>query len=98
MINVVEGPRGTAKRIRSDQYRIAGKTGTAQVFTVKQDEKYDEENIAEEMRDHALFVAFAPVEAPQIAVAVVVENGGHGGAVAAPIAKRVMDRYLLGPD
>lgn len=97
MVNVVEGPRGTAKRIRDDRYRIAGKTGTAQVFSVKQDEKYDEDKIDRKMRDHALFVAFAPADAPRIAVAVVVENGGHGGAVAAPIAKRVMDRYLLGP-
>jgi len=97
MVNVVEGPRGTAKRIRSNRYRIAGKTGTAQVFTVKQDEKYDEAKVHRKMRDHALFIAFAPVESPRIAVAVVVENGGHGGSVAAPIAKRIMDRYLLGP-
>jgi penicillin-binding protein 2 len=96
MVNVVEGPRGTAKRIRSDSYRIAGKTGTAQVFTIAQDEEYVEEEIAEKLRDHALFVAYAPVEDPQIAVAVVVENGGHGGAVAAPIAKTIMDAYLLG--
>jgi penicillin-binding protein 2 len=95
MVNVVEGARGTARRIATDDYRIAGKTGTAQVFTVKQDEEYDEDEIEEKMRDHALFVAFAPVEAPRIAVAVLVENGGHGGAVAAPIARRVMDRYLL---
>jgi penicillin-binding protein 2 len=96
MTDVVEGRRGTARRIRTDRYRIAGKTGTAQVFTVKQDEEYDEEKISRKLRDHALFVAFAPVEDPQIAVAVIVENGGHGGAVAAPIARRVMDRYLLG--
>ncbi len=96
MTDVVEGRRGTARRIRTDSYRIAGKTGTAQVFTVKQDEEYDEEKIARELRDHALFVAFAPVEDPQIAVAVIVENGGHGGSVAAPIARRVMDKYLLG--
>jgi penicillin-binding protein 2 len=96
MANVVEGPRGTARRIRNDHYRIAGKTGTAQVFSVKQDEKYDEDKIDPKMRDHALFIAFAPVESPRIAVAVVVENGGHGGSVAAPIARRVMDRYLLG--
>jgi penicillin-binding protein 2 len=95
MANVVEGARGTARRIRTDAYRIAGKTGTAQVFTVKQDEEYEEDEIEEKMRDHALFVAFAPVEAPRIAVAVLVENGGHGGSVAAPIARRVMDRYLL---
>ncbi len=98
MRHVVETPKGTARRIASDIYSIAGKTGTAQVFTVKQDEEYDEDKISEKNRDHALFVAFAPVEDPQIAVAVIVENGGHGGSVAAPIARRVMDRYLLGPD
>jgi len=96
MANVVETPRGTAKRIRTDDYRIAGKTGTAQVFTVKQDEEYDEEKIAEKMRDHALFIAYAPIEDPQIAIAVIVEHGGHGGSVAAPIARQVMDAYLLG--
>ncbi len=95
MRNVIESPRGTARRIATDKYSIAGKTGTAQVFTVAQDEEYDEEKISEKMRDHALFVAFAPVENPRIAVAVIVENGGHGGSVAAPIAKRVLDRYLL---
>ena len=97
MVHVVEGARGTAKRIRSDDYRIAGKTGTAQVFSVGQDEEYDEETVAERMRDHALFVAYAPVEEPRIAVAVIVENGGHGSSVAAPIAREVMDAYLLEP-
>jgi penicillin-binding protein 2 len=97
MLHVVEGARGTAKRIRSDQYRIAGKTGTAQVFTVAQDAEYDEETLEKKLRDHALFIAYAPVEDPQIAVAVVVENGGHGGSVAAPIAREIMDAYLL-PD
>jgi len=96
MAQVIEGRRGTARKIRSDQYRIAGKTGTAQVFTVKQEDEYDEDKIAKKMRDHALFVTFAPVETPTIAIAVIVENGGHGGAVAAPIAKRIMDQYLLG--
>jgi penicillin-binding protein 2 len=96
MIQVVEGLRGTAKRIRSEEYRIAGKTGTAQVFTVKQEEEYDEETVAKRMRDHALFVAFAPADVPRVAVAVIVENGGHGGSVAAPIAKRIMDHVLLG--
>lgn len=95
MVEVVEGERGTARRIRSDVYRIAGKTGTAQVFTVGQKERYREEEVAERLRDHALFIAFAPAEDPRIAVAVIVENGGHGGSVAAPIAKRVMDAYLL---
>jgi penicillin-binding protein 2 len=98
MLHVVEGPRGTARRIATNAYRIAGKTGTAQVFTVKQDQEYDESKVAEKMRDHALFIAFAPVEEPRIAVAVIVENGGHGGSVAAPIAKRVMDRYLVGSE
>ncbi|MBL3526683.1 MAG: penicillin-binding protein 2 [gamma proteobacterium endosymbiont of Lamellibrachia anaximandri] len=95
MQQVVEGLRGTARRIRSDHYSIAGKTGTAQVFTVKQDEEYDEATVEKRKRDHALFIAFAPVEEPKIAVAVIVENGGHGGSVAAPIARKVMDRYLL---
>ncbi len=96
MADVVESQRGTAKRIRTDAYRIAGKTGTAQVFTVQQDEEYDEDKIDKKLRDHALFIAFAPVEDPRIAVAVLIEHGGHGGAVAAPIARRVMDVYLLG--
>jgi penicillin-binding protein 2 len=95
MADVVEGTRGTARGIRTREYRIAGKTGTAQVFTVKQDEEYEEEKVAKKMRDHALFIAFAPVQEPRIAVAVIVENGGHGGSVAAPIARRVMDQYLL---
>ena len=94
MIQVTEGARGTAKRIRNDNYRIAGKTGTAQVFTIKQDEKYDENEVDEKLRDHALFIAFAPVEEPRIAVAVIVENGGHGGSVAAPIAGRIMEYHL----
>lgn len=96
MAHAVEGPRGTARRLKNAHYRIAGKTGTAQVFTVKQDEEYDEEEISKKNRDHALFIAYAPVEDPQIAVAVIVENGGHGGAVAAPVAKLVMDAWLLG--
>ena len=91
----IEAPTGTARSIRSEHYRIAGKTGTAQVFSIKQDEEYDEETVAKRKRDHALFVAFAPVEDPQIAIAVVVENGGHGGSVAAPIARKIMDEYLL---
>ena len=62
---------------------------------MKQDEEYDEETIEEKMRDHALFVAYAPIEAPRIAIAVIVEHGGHGGSVAAPIARQIMDAYLL---
>lgn len=98
MENVVHGPRGTARGIGfRSQYRIAGKTGTAQVFSVGQDEEYEEEKVHKKLRDHALFVAWAPADDPQIAVAVIVENGGHGGSTAAPIAKAVMDAYLLPP-
>jgi len=96
MKNVIHHWRGTARRIgKGAKYTIGGKTGTAQVFSVKQEEEYDEENVAEKLRDHALFIAFAPVEDPRIAVAVIVENGGHGGSVAAPMARKVMDYYLL---
>ncbi|GAB4346688.1 MAG: penicillin-binding protein 2 [Gammaproteobacteria bacterium] len=95
MERVVHGPRGTARRIAQDApYHIAGKTGTAQVFGIKQDEEYEAEEIEHQLRDHALFIAFAPVESPKIAVAVVAEHGGSGGAVAAPIARRVMDSYF----
>ncbi len=96
MAGVVEDKRGTARRIQSEQYRIAGKTGTAQVYSIAQDEEYDVEKLEKKMQDHALFIAFAPVEEPRIAIAVVVENGGSGSAVAAPIARQIMDRYLLG--
>ncbi len=96
MTQTVEGLHGTARAIRTDDYLIAGKTGTAQVFSIKQDEEYDEETVALRNRDHALFIAFAPADDPQIAIAVVAENGGHGGAVAAPIARQIMDYYLLG--
>lgn len=96
MIDVVHAPRGTARRIGEDSpYRIAGKTGTAQVFGLKQEEKYDAEAIEEKLRDHSLFIAFAPVEEPRIAVAVIVENGGSGSAVAAPIARTIMDAWLV---
>lgn len=95
MTNVVHGVRGTARGISKNiNYKIAGKTGTAQVFTVKQDESYREQDIAIKLRDHALFIAFAPVATPKIAVAVIVENGGHGGSVAAPIAAKVIRQYL----
>lgn len=99
MTRTVHSARGTARRIGKDApYKIAGKTGTAQVFGIKQDEEYVAEDIAKRLRDHALFVAFAPVENPRIAVAVIVENGGSGGSVAAPIARKVMDHYLASLD
>ncbi|MDD5057085.1 MAG: penicillin-binding protein 2 [Sideroxydans sp.] len=77
-------------------YSIAGKTGTAQVIAIKQGEKYDAKKVSEYNRDHAWFIAFAPADKPRIALAVLAENGGHGGATAAPIARKVMDYYLLG--
>lgn len=95
MVKVVHGARGTARGIGLNApYTIAGKTGTAQVFTVKQNEKYVEKNLAERLHDHALFIAFAPADQPRIAVAVLVENGKHGATTAAPIARRVMDEYF----
>jgi len=83
---------------RGAAYTAAGKTGTAQVFTVAQNAKYNEKMVPERLRDHAWFVAFAPAEAPRIAIAVLVENGGFGASAAAPVARQVMDAYLLGPD
>ena len=95
MVAVTSGARGTAVRAaRGAAYSIAGKTGTAQVYSVGQTEKYDEKTVAERLRDHALFVAFAPADKPALAVAVLVENGGHGSSVAAPIARAIFDAYL----
>jgi penicillin-binding protein 2 len=92
---VMQGRRGTARATGADApFTMAGKTGTAQVFTVAQDEEYDEKEIAERMRDHALFIGFAPLEDPQIAVAVIVENGEHGSSTAAPIGRQVIETYL----
>lgn len=96
MVDVLR-PGGTAVGAGAGaQYTIAGKTGTAQVVGIKQGQKYDERRVAERHRDHALFVAFAPAESPRIALAVLVENGGHGGSTAAPVARAVFDYYLLG--
>ncbi len=90
-------PGGTAVNVGANAgYSIAAKTGTAQVIGIKQNEKYIEKNIHERHRDHALFIAYAPADDPKIALAVIVENGGHGGSAAGPIARKVMDYYLLG--
>ncbi|HEY5739668.1 MAG TPA: penicillin-binding protein 2, partial [Gammaproteobacteria bacterium] len=95
MHDVMQSPTGTARAAgQGAPYDMAGKSGTAQVFTVAQDEEYDEEEIEERLRDHALFIAFAPLDAPEIAVSVIVENGSSGSRVAAPIARAVMDQYL----
>ncbi len=74
---------------------MAGKSGTAQVVEIKQGQEYKEEDLEEFNRKHAWFIAFAPVEKPVIALAVLVENGGGGSAVAAPVAREVIDAYLL---
>ncbi len=93
----VTRPGGTAALAGANaEYAFAGKTGTAQVIAIKQNQKYDERNIDERYRDHALFIAFAPAEKPTIALVVLVENGGHGSTTAAPIARQVIDYYLLG--
>lgn len=95
MINVIHSNRGTARSIGLDiNYHIAGKTGTAQVINIKQNASYNEHQIDFKQRDHALFISFAPAENPKIAVAVIAENGGHGGSVAAPIAAKVIKQYL----
>jgi len=96
---VITGPRGTARGLRRNlNFTMAAKTGTAQVVSIAQNEEYDSEALAERNRDHALFVAFAPVENPTIAIAVIVENGESAGRTAGPIAKAVMQEYLLGAE
>ena len=88
---------GTAARsFASATYSSGGKTGTAQVIAMKQNEKYDEKKVDERLRDHSLFIAFAPLASPRIALAVIVENGGFGARTAAPIARTVLDYFLLG--
>jgi len=96
MQDVIHGQRGTARIVGyGAKYRVAGKTGTAQVFSVAQDEEYDEDEVAERLKDHALFIAYAPADNPTIALAVLVENGSHGGSTAGPVARAVMDAWLL---
>jgi penicillin-binding protein 2 len=95
MIDVVHSQHGTAKLIAPGlTYHVAGKTGTAQVFSVRQDQEYKKMHVKESLQDHAWFIAFAPADDPKIAVAVIAEHGGHGGSVAAPIARAVIDQYI----
>ncbi len=94
MKKVVHGTRGTARATGwGMKFKMAGKTGTAQVFGIAQDEEYDEETVAKKLRDHGLFIGFGPVEDPVLAVAVVAENGEHGSKMA-PIAKKLIQRYM----
>jgi penicillin-binding protein 2 len=83
---------------RDIPYQMAGKSGTAQVVGIAQGEQYKAEDLDEYQRKHAWFIAFAPVEDPVIAIAVLIENGGGGSEMAAPIARQVIDHYLLGSD
>lgn len=95
MVEVVHGKRGTARHVGKNlPFKMAGKTGTAQVFGIKQDEKYDAETLAKKLHDHALFTAFAPADDPEIVIAVVVENGGGGSRTAAPIARSIIEQYF----
>ena len=95
MKGVVHSARGTATSInRGLTYTMAGKTGTAQVVSISADDAYDKSKLNKRQWDHALFIAFAPFDDPQIAVGLIVENGEHGSSTAAPIARSVIDAYL----
>jgi penicillin-binding protein 2 len=95
MVGVIkEGTGGRA--FNGATYAAGGKTGTAQVIAIKQNEKYEEAKVAERHRDHSLFIAFAPVDSPRIALAIIVENGGFGARAAAPVARTVLDYFMLG--
>ena len=97
MVAVIHGPRGTARATGAKlDFKAAGKTGTSQVISISRDNEQDPEEIAEIHRDHSLFVAFAPVHDPVIALAVIVENGGSGSGAAAEVASRVLETYLAG--
>ena len=96
MKQTVYGKFGTAKRLNNKlQYSLAGKTGTAQVFGLDPEEEYIAENIEEKLRDHALFTGFAPIEDPQVAIAIIVENAGSGSSKAAPLARALLDEYFI---
>jgi penicillin-binding protein 2 len=96
---VMHDPRGIARAAaQGAQYRIAGKSGTAQVVAIKQGERYNREKTLERHRDNALFVGFAPAANPKIAVAVMIENGEAGGRVAGPVVRQILDAWLLDQD
>ena len=92
--DVVNGPKGTGKKSKLKNIIVSGKTGTVQVVRMKTKKGFKKEEVPYNHRDHAWFVGFAPYEKPEIAVAVLVEHGGHGGATAAPIAKKIIKKYF----
>ena len=98
LLEVVHGNRGTARRIRIPGIEIAGKTGTAQVFSRKAGEKFNNEKLRRTLQDHAWFVCYAPAQDPKIAIAVIIEHGEHGSSAAAPIAKELIHAYLGDPE
>jgi penicillin-binding protein 2 len=96
-MSLVTKEGGTAAFIgRTADYNVSAKTGTAQVFGLKEGQVYNEATLPDRLKDHALFIAFAPSENPELVIAIVVENGGHGGSTAGPIAKKVFDAYING--
>ncbi|MCG8636690.1 MAG: penicillin-binding protein 2 [Desulfobacterales bacterium] len=94
LLKVVQGERGTARRIRIQGIDIAGKTGTAQVFSRKAGEKFENEKLSRKLQDHAWFVCYAPAENPKIAISVIIEHGEHGSSAAAPVASDLIYTYL----
>ena len=95
MTSVINAPNGTARVIKSADYLIAGKSGTSQVFGKSEEDIYKKNNeLPKHLRNHALFIAFAPAEQPEIAVVVVAEHGSSGTKAAAPIAKKIIDSYM----
>ncbi|MCP4671940.1 MAG: penicillin-binding protein 2, partial [Desulfobacula sp.] len=93
LFQVVQGIHGTARRIRLKDVDIAGKTGTAQVFSIKQGEEIKSEELEYSLRDHAWFVCYAPAKNPVIAISVMIEHGEHGSSAAAPIAGALIEQY-----
>ncbi|HKL83788.1 MAG TPA: penicillin-binding protein 2 [Desulfobacter sp.] len=98
LLEVVHGNRGTARRIRLPGIQIAGKTGTAQVFSRKAGEKFDNKKLRRTLQDHAWFVCYAPAQNPRIAIAVIIEHGEHGSSAAAPVAKELIHAYFGDPE
>ncbi len=94
LLEAVQGARGTARKIRIKGINIAGKTGTAQVYSRKAGEKFDNKKVGRTLRDHAWFVCYAPAEDPKIAISVIIEHGEHGASAAAPIAGALIKKYL----